>query len=145
MNFRKKLKEKQYDEVEEFRALLEPPNKFEDGFTIRTIIGVLFISLIMTPGEMYLGLVTGGGIGSAAQWVTVILFLEVAKRSFTSITRQEIFLLVYVAGALVVREEGAFLDLLWRQYFVGSAEAEQFGISKLLPHLPCIFRIELAL
>ena len=134
MNFRKKLKEKQYDEVEEFRALLEPPNKFEDGFTIRTIIGVLFISLIMTPGEMYLGLVTGGGIGSAAQWVTVILFLEVAKRSFTSITRQEIFLLVYVAGALVVREEGAFLDLLWRQYFVGSAEAEQFGISKLLPH-----------
>ena len=78
MNFRKKLKEKQYDEVEEFRALLEPPNKFEDGFTIRTIIGVLFISLIMTPGEMYLGLVTGGGIGAAAQWVTVILFLEVA-------------------------------------------------------------------
>ena len=36
----------------------------------------------MTPGEMYLGLFTGGGIGAAAQWVTVILFLEVSKRSF---------------------------------------------------------------
>ena len=60
-------------------------------------------------------------------------FLEVAKRSFTSLKRQEIFLLVYVASALVAREEGAFLDLLWRQYFVRSAEAEQFGISKLLP------------
>ena len=133
MNFRRKLKQNQWQEVEEYRALLEPPDKFEDGFTIRTIIGVLFISLIMTPGEMYLGLVTGGSIGSAAQWVTVILFLEVAKRSFTSLKRQEIFLLVYVASALVAREEGAFLDLLWRQYFVRSAEAEQFGISKLLP------------
>ena len=128
-----KRKDRQWEEVEDYRALLEAPNRFEDGFTLRTILGVLFISLIMTPGEMYLGLVTGGGVGEAAQWVTVILFLEVAKRSFTSLKRQEIYLLVYVASALVVREEGAFLDLLWRQYFVGSAEAEQFGISRLLP------------
>ncbi len=124
---------RQWSEVEEYRSLLEPPTQFEEGFTIRTVIGVLFISLIMTPGEMYLGLFTGGGIGAAAQWVTVILFLEVAKRSFTSLRRQEIFLLVYVASALVAREEGAFLDLLWRQYFVRSVEAEQFGISRLLP------------
>ena len=128
-----KLKDRQWDEVEEYRSLLEAPNRFESGFTLRTIIGVIFISLIMTPGEMYLGLVTGGSIGSAAQWVTVILFLEVAKRSFTSLKRQEIFLLVYVASALVAREEGAFLDLLWRQYFVRSAEAAQFGVARLLP------------
>ena len=94
-----KLKDRQWEEVEEYRNLLHPPSRFEDGFTLRTIIGVLFISLIMTPGEMYLGLVTGGSLGSAAQWVTVILFLEVAKRSFSSLKRQEIYLLVYVAGA----------------------------------------------
>ncbi len=128
-----KRKDRQWEEVEEYRALLEAPHRFDEGFTLRTLIGVLFISLIMTPGEMYLGLVTGGGIGAAAQWVTVILFLEVAKRSFTSLRRQEIYLLVYVASALVAREQGAFLDLLWRQYFVTSAEAEQFGISRLLP------------
>lgn len=126
-------RDKQWEEVEEYRSLLEAPNRFDEGFTARTLIGVLFISLIMTPGEMYLGLVTGGGIGAAAQWVTVILFLEVAKRSFTSLRRQEIYLLVYVASALVAREQGAFLDLLWRQYFVTSPEAEQFGIAKLLP------------
>ena len=130
---RKRLRDSQWAEVEEYRALLAPPDQFESGFTFRTIIGVLFISLIMTPGEMYLGLVTGGGIGAAAQWVTVILFLEVAKRSFTSLRRQEIYLLVYVASSLVAREEGAFLDLLWRQYFVRSSEAAQFGISRLLP------------
>ncbi len=105
-----KFKDRQWDEVEEYRALLEAPNKFEGGFTLRTIIGVLFISLIMTPGEMYLGLVTGGSIGSAAQWVTVILFLEVAKRSFTTLKRQEIFLLVYVASALVAREDHRLLS-----------------------------------
>ncbi len=130
---RRDRKMRQWEEVEEYRGLLEAPNRFETGFTLRTVIGVLFISLIMTPGEMYLGLVTGGSIGAAAQWVTVILFLEVAKRSFTSLRRQEIYLLVYVASALVAREEGAFLDLLWRQYFVTSAEADQFGISRLLP------------
>ena len=130
---RAERKKRQWEEVEEYRALLEAPDRFEEGFTIRTIIGVLFISLIMTPGEMFLGLFTGGGIGAAAQWVTVILFLEVSKRSFTSLKRQEIYLLVYVASALVAREEGAFLDLLWRQYFVRSAEAEQFGISQVLP------------
>lgn len=129
----KDKQKRQWQEVEEYRSLLEAPNRFEEGFTIRTILGVIFISLIMTPGEMYLGLFTGGGIGAAAQWVTVILFLEVAKRSFSSLRRQEIYLLVYVASALVAREEGAFLDLLWRQYFVRSAEAEQFGISRILP------------
>ena len=132
-SLRQRLRRSQWQEVEEYRALLEPTEQFESGFTMRTIIGVIFISLVMTPGEMYLGLVTGGGIGAAAQWVTVILFLELAKRSFTSLRRQEIYLLVYVASALVAREEGAFLDLLFRQYFVRSAEAEQFGISKLLP------------
>ena len=133
MSAKDEKKKKQWEEVEEYRQLLEAPDRFEEGFTIRTIIGVLFISLIMTPGEMYLGLFTGGGIGAAAQWVTVILFLEVSKRSFTSLRRQEIYLLVYVASSLVAREEGAFLDLLWRQYFVRSAEAEQFGISRILP------------
>ncbi len=125
--------EREWEEVKDYRDLLEAPNRFDEGFTMRTVIGVLFISLIMTPGEMYLGLVTGGGIGAAAQWVTVILFLEVAKRSFTSLKRQEIYLLVYVAGALVAREEGAFLDFLWRQYFVRSPEAEQFGVAEILP------------
>ena len=130
---REARRQRQWGEVDEYRDLLQAPDRFEEGFTIRTIIGVLFISLIMTPGEMFLGLYAGIDIGVAAQWVTVILFLEISKRSFTSLRRQEIYLLVYVASALVSREEGAFLDLLWRQYFVTSAEAELFGISHRLP------------
>ena len=130
---RKQKKERQWGEVDEYRDLLQAPDRFEEGFTSRTIIGVLFISLIMTPGEMFLGLYAGIDIGVAAQWVTVILFLEVSKRSFAALRRQEIYLLVYVAGALIAGGEGAFLGLLWRQYFVTSAEAELFGIAHRLP------------
>ena len=130
---RKRKKERQWGEVDEYRDLLQAPDRFEEGFTSRTIIGVLFISLIMTPGEMFLGLYAGIDIGVAAQWVTVILFLEVSKRSFAALRRQEIYLLVYVAGALIAGGEGAFLGLLWRQYFVTSAEAELFGIAHRLP------------
>ncbi len=130
---REQKKERQWGEVDEYRDLLQAPDRFEEGFTSRTIIGVLFISLIMTPGEMFLGLYAGIDIGTAAQWVTVILFLEVSKRSFAALRRQEIYLLVYVAGALIAGGEGAFLGLLWRQYFVTSAEAELFGIAHRLP------------
>ena len=130
---REQKKKRQWGEVDEYRDLLQAPDRFEEGFTSRTIIGVLFISLIMTPGEMFLGLYAGIDIGTAAQWVTVILFLEVSKRSFAALRRQEIYLLVYVAGALIAGGEGAFLGLLWRQYFVTSAEAELFGIAHRLP------------
>jgi len=133
MNKAQSKRERQYEEVNEYRDLLSAPDRFEEGFTRRTVIGVIFIALIMIPGQMYLSLVTGIGIGDAAQWVTVILFLEVAKRSFTTLKRQEIFLLTYVASQLIVRAETqTFLQLIWRQYFVGSPEARQFGLTEKL-------------
>jgi hypothetical protein len=129
-------RDRQYEEINEYRDLLQAPDRFEAGFTRKTLIGVLFIAFIMTPGQMYLGLVTGIGIGDAAQWVTVILFLEIAKRSFTTLKRQEIFLLTYVASQLIVRAETqTFLQLIWRQYFVGSPEAVQFGLTDKLVNL----------
>ena len=129
-------RKRQYQEINEYRDLLQAPDRFESGFTAKTIVGVLFIAFIMTPGQMYLSLVTGIGIGEAAQWVTVILFLEVAKRSFTTLRRQEIFLLTYVASQLIVRAEtGTFLQLIWRQYFVGSQEAVRFGLQEKLVNL----------
>ncbi|HCL28687.1 MAG TPA: hypothetical protein DIC52_09655 [Candidatus Latescibacteria bacterium] len=133
---RQARKDRQYEEINEYRDLLEAPDRFESGFTRKTLIGVLFIAFIMTPGQMYLSLVTGIGIGEAAQWVTVILFLEIAKRSFTSLRRQEIFLLTYVASQLIVRAETqTFLQLIWRQYFVSSPEASQFGLTDKLVSL----------
>ena len=59
--------------------------------------------------------------------VTIILFIELAKRSFTILKRQEVYLLYYVTSSLVNRESNAFEGLLWHQYFVQSPAAVQFA------------------
>ncbi|MBT3604617.1 MAG: hypothetical protein HN521_16285, partial [Candidatus Latescibacteria bacterium] len=132
---RKNKKETQYQEIEEYRDLLETPKEFEDGFNLKTIVGALFVSIIMVPGNIYLELMIGGSIGAAAQWVTIILFIELAKRSFTTLKRQEIYLLYYVTSALINRESGAFEGLLWHQYFVQSPAVVQFGIQNMMEKL----------
>ena len=128
-----KRKDRQFREIDEYRDLLHPPEQYEEAFNIKTILGVLFVAVIMVPGNMYLNLMIGGGIGAAAEWVTIILFIEIAKRSFTTLRKQEIYLLLYVATALIAAETGSFQGLLWNQYFVQSPAAKQFGIAKLIP------------
>ena len=128
-----KKERKPYEEVDEYRDLMEVPEQFEEGFTIKTILGVLFVALVMVPGNMYLGLMVGGGLGAAAQWVTIILFAEIAKRSFTTLKRQEVYLLYYVSISLVLAGTGTFQGLMWNQYLVQSPAAKQFGITKLIP------------
>jgi hypothetical protein len=78
-------------ELQEYRDLLEVPEHFEEGFDWKTIVGAIFIGFLMMPGSMYLQLVIGTGIGPAARWVTIILFAELAKRSYTELKQQEIF------------------------------------------------------
>ncbi len=120
-------------EIEEYRDLMQVPDRFENGFTIKAILGVLFVAFIMVPGNMYLSLMIGGSLGAAAEWVTIILFAEITKRSFSSLRRQEVYVLFYVAGSLIAAETGAFEGLLYNQYLVQSPAAKQFGITKLIP------------
>jgi len=119
-------------ELEEYRSIMEPPEHFEDGYNWKTLVGALFIGFIMLPGAIYLGLVAGQSMGAAAEWVTIILFLEVAKRSFTRLRKQEIYILYYIAGSLVsimggvALSGGAFAHLIWNQYMVRSPSAQGF-------------------
>lgn len=106
------------------------PTKFEDGFTIKTVIGALFIALFLLPGGMYLGLVAGQGVGDAAEWVTIVLFAEVARRSYAPLKKQEIYVLFYVAASLTVVANaerglggGPFSWLIWNAYFTQSPAA----------------------
>ncbi len=106
------------------------PDHWEDGFGIKAMIGGLFVGLIMTPASMYMNLVLGRDIGGAAQWVTVILFIEVARRAFTTLKRPEIYVLYYMAGAALVGGAGG---LLWNQFLVSSTNMRQFGIADKIP------------
>src|SRR5438105_2412977 len=73
---------------------------YEEGWTSRTFVGLLFVAFVMLPGALYLGLVSGGELQGASEWVTIVLFAEVARRSFMPLKRQEIYVLFYVASAL---------------------------------------------
>jgi hypothetical protein len=117
-------------ELQEYRDLLKPPDHFEEGFDWKTVVGAIFIGFLMMPGSMYLQLVIGTGIGPAARWVTIILFAEVAKRSFTQLKQQEIFLLYYMAGAALA---SPFQGLLWNQYLVQSDAAKMLGLTEFIP------------
>jgi hypothetical protein len=68
----------------------------------------------------------GTGIGPAARWVTIILFAEMAKRSYTQLKQQEIFVLYYMAGAAMA---SPFSGLLWNQYLVQSEAAQMLGLT----------------
>jgi len=117
-------------ELKEYRDLLQPPDKFEDGFGWKSIVGAIFIGFLMMPGSMYLGLVIGTGIGPAARWVTIILFAEIAKRAYTRLSQQEIFVLYYMAGAAMA---SPFSGLLWNQYLIQSEAARMLGLTQHIP------------
>jgi len=117
-------------ELNEYRNLLQPPERFEEGFDWKTIVGAIFIGFLMMPGSMYLQLVIGQGIGPAARWVTIILFAEIAKRSYTELKQQEVFLLYYMAGAALA---SPFQGLLWNQYLVQSDAAKMLGLVEFIP------------
>ncbi len=118
-------------ELQEYRDLLEAPTEFEEGFDWKTVVGAIFIGFLMMPGSMYLQLVIGTGIGPAARWVTIILFAELAKRSYSELKQQEIFLLYYMAGAAL---STPFQGLLWNQYLVQSDAARMLGVTEFIPN-----------
>ncbi len=116
--------------LKEFRDLMEVPSTFEEGFTWPALIGALFVAFMMVPGSMYMNLLAGIGIGPAAQWVTVILFIEVARRANKSLKRAEIFILWFLAGQAIVLP---FEGVLWRQFFAQSNAAQAWGIADAIP------------
>jgi len=130
-------------EIKEFKPEISEP--FVEGFNIKTVLAALFIGFIMLPGSIYLGLITGGGLGGAAQWVTVILLVEIAKRSFITLKKQEVYIVYIIAASLVsaglvlgaaglTLQGGAFSDLIWKQYLVQSTYAKSYGLTPYIPH-----------
>ena len=125
------------DETQTFDAQ-DQPIDFQEGFNVKTVIGIFFLGLFMIPGSIYLNLIAGQSLGPAAEWTTIILFIEVARRSFTTLRRQEIYMLYYVAASLtagvgLALSGGPFAQLIWVQYFLQSSGAKAFGIDDQIP------------
>ena len=116
-------------ELEAYRSILETPTEFKNGFTWIAVAGALFCGLLMMPGAIYLSLMTGGGI--AAAWVTLIIFSEVSRRAMRTLSKQELVILLAVAGAMA--GGGPFAGLIWRQYFIQSDAVRDIGLLGQFP------------
>ena len=120
-------------ELAEFASIMEVPDSYEEGMTWVGVVGALFIGFVMMPASIYLGLVAGQTMGPAAVWVTIILFTEIAKRSFVTLRRQEVYMLYYLAGGLTSvvgvaqLSGGPFATLIWQQYLANSPAAATFA------------------
>lgn len=119
-------------ELDRYRRLMTPPDEFRDGFGWKTIIGAVFLGIVMMPAAMYLALFAGASsdISSASQWVTIIIFAEIARRSLKDLKMQEVFILYYMAGLAVA---SPFSGLLWNQYYVQSDFAKAMGVAQEIP------------
>ncbi len=129
-------KPEQDKEIQQYRDLIQPPDKFDDGFGPKMFFAALFLGFIMVPGSIYLSLFMGTGMGPAAQWVTVILFAEVARQSMKDLRVQEVFLLYYMTGIALsggLLQGGILSQLLWNQYLVQSQAAISMGVAQEIP------------
>ncbi len=124
-------KEEDYLQV---RAEQGEPTEFAEGFGIKAILAGLFVAFVVMPGSMFMWLMLGQQLGTPAVWVTLIIFLEIAKRCRTTLTRQEMFVIWSVTfgilGAAIMQQGMTFI---WMQYFMRSDAATQFEIANQIP------------
>ena len=117
---------------------------YEDGFSTRIIWAAFFVGLVMLPGAIYLELVTGKSFAGAAEWVTIIMFIEIGKRLFIKLKPQEAIILYWLAAGLAATGLGAsgmaagsavhgapFAKMIWFQYLIQSPQAD--GLAQLMP------------
>ena len=112
---------------------------FEDGFNVKTLWAALFVGLIMLPGSIYLELVTGKSFAGAAEWVTIIMFIEISKRLFVKLKPQETIILYWLASGLAASGlaagaaagGGPFAKMIWYQYLIQSPQAD--GLTQYIP------------
>jgi hypothetical protein len=127
-------------ELERYRTLLETPTEFKDGFGWTTVVGIFFCGLIMMPGAIYLGLMTGGDMASASTWVTLILFGEIARRAMKPLTKQNLVVLLHAAsimmGGAMLFPGGPMAPLVYRSYLATSDVMRNSG---MLGHFPSWF------
>jgi hypothetical protein len=129
--------EKFYDAKFSIEAMQHEP--YENGFTWRSVLGAFFIAFVMLPGIIFMGLMIGQDLGTAADWVTIILFVELARRSFITLKKQELYILKYTVSHLshisggMALGGGIFASLVWNRYLRNSEAFHNFGIAHQVP------------
>jgi len=106
--------------------------EYFSGFTARTVLAIVVVSLLFTPIQIYLQLVSGGGITSAAI-LMLIVFVELSSILGSPFTRQE-GLVLYQMCVIATASGAGWINMVQRGYFVNSPLSWSFVVnSRPLP------------
>ena len=88
------------------------------GITLRSMLIIVLSAAVILPVSLYLNLIAGTTLASAAVYLNVILFAELARYIGSPLSKQEIFI-IYSACGLAA---GAipFIEMVYRVYYVNS-------------------------
>jgi len=117
-------------------------NSLRQGITWRSILGLIYTIIVFQPASLYMMLVTGTSLGAFVQWATLILFVEIARLTGSSLTQQEaslIFLGSWLSTMYVVFTGYSFgstnlIGLLYPIYYRNSDIVKMFSISDEIPN-----------
>jgi len=105
------------------------PEVEERGLTFRTVLGIVFASVVLMPVAIWMTLVGGAAAGLA--FTTILFFIFVLRGFGRPLTKQEILLMNNAIS--VAAYTTFFLSFVQRTYFSSSPEANMFGITKYIP------------
>ena len=108
---------------------------FRSGLTWRVVLALVAAALFFVPINLYLNLVTGGSVATAALYVIAILVTELARMGAKPLSSSEVFLL-YAGTGVTVASLTPYYWLVYRAFFVNSPFTFAFSIDGLpLPYL----------
>jgi len=102
--------------------------KLKSGYTWRSFIGILYAIAIFGPAQIYLSLVTAGGIGGLS-WFVLILLIELTSLSGSRLTKQEALLISLFANTSVA----GIVGLVYREWFRLSPITKASGMVETVP------------
>jgi hypothetical protein len=111
--------------------------KYEEGLTWRSALAIVYSSVVIYPVAVYLSLSAGVALSTAAVYITVLLFTEIARYLRSPLKRQEVFIMYMLVGSAATFSP--FIDIfVFRGYYRNSDVAMMFRdpyTGKPLPYI----------
>jgi len=99
---------------------------FEQGFTNRSVLAILFSSICLLPVSAYMQLVGGATLYGGLMFITLIVFSEIFRLLRSPLTRQELFIIYEMSG--LAATSFVFIWIIRQCYYVQSPISWSFRL-----------------
>jgi hypothetical protein len=116
--------------VEESTDTVEEGITYRSGLTRWSFIAMCYAAIVMQPATLYMSLVSGASVSAGilygAQFMSILLFTELARIFGKPLTKQEVFIIYTMTASMAA--ETFWLDFLYNAYLRVSPIIRGFNI-----------------